>query len=139
MLVAVLVVFTAFFNGSLPAQEEKNSSLQQHVRTIERALAARSLSTVREYLNPKKTYIDILGKPASYLSVNQSIAVIESFLRQSTPVGYVKGIIREDASSAIAISTLRVKNAGGERTLKLTLGFTKNAEHSWVVNRIIIR
>jgi hypothetical protein len=119
--------------------QEQPPSLQQHVRAIERAIADRSLTKIREYLNPKKTFIDIFGKPASYLSVNQSVAVIESFFRQHTPVSYSMGIIKEDAPVAIAISTLRVKNTSGERALKLTLGFSKDPENHWLVNRIIIR
>lgn len=137
MRVAMIGLCVESVFGSLVAQEQ--TSLQQHVRAIERALAVRSLSTIRDYLNPRKTYIDILGKPASYLSVNQSVAVIESFLKQNAPVGYSMGLIKEDAPSAIAISSLRVKNASGERALKLTLGFSKNTENHWLVNRIIIR
>src|SRR5687767_3539276 len=95
--------------ASVQAQEQL-STLQPHVRAIERAMATRSLPIIRDYLNPKKTYIDILGKPSSYLSANQAVAVIESFLRQNMPAGYVTGIIKETALTGIAISSLRVKS-----------------------------
>jgi hypothetical protein len=119
--------------------QEQPSALQPHVRAIERAIAARSLPIIRAYLNPKKTYIDILGKPATYLSVNQAVAVIESFFRQNIPVGYAMGVIKEGAPTGVAISSLRVKSISGERVLKVTMGFSKDYKAHWLINRIIIR
>ena len=137
---AFLAVLFGFTSGRVSAHpQEPPSTLQQHVRAIERAIASRSLPTIREYLNPKKTFIDILGKPATYLSVNQAVAVIESFLRVYLPVGYALGLIKEGPATSIAISTLRVKTATGERHLKLTMGFTKDSETHWLINRIVIR
>jgi hypothetical protein len=135
-----LVAACAIFYSQVFAQpQEQHVPLQPQVRAIEQAIATRSLATIREYLNPKKTYIDILGKPASYLSVNQSVAVIESFLRQHLPVGYTKGIVKEGPFAGIAISSLRVKSASGVRSLKLTLGFGKDHDAHWLINRIIVR
>ena len=136
---AILAVLLGYSSGKLYAQPQDTSALQRHVRTIERAIASRSLSTIREYLNPKKTFIDILGKPATYLSVNQAVAVIESFLRGHLPVGYSLGVIKEGAATSVAISSLRVKTPAGERQLKLTMGFTKDGEAHWRINRIVIR
>ena len=136
---AVLAVLLGFSTGKLFAQPAEPKTLQGHVRAIERAIASRSLPTIREYLNPKKTFIDILGKPATYLSVNQAVAVIESFLREHMPVGYALGVIKEGPVTSVAISSLRVKSATGERQLKVTMGFTKHREAHWLINRIVIR
>ncbi len=136
---AFLAVLFGFTSGKLCAQPPEPSTLHRHVRSIERAIATRSLATIREYLNPKKTFIDILGKPATYLSVNQAVAVIESFLREHLPVGYTLGVIKEGASSSVAISSLRVRSSSGERQLKLTMGFTRDRETHWLINRIVIR
>lgn len=136
---AILAVLLGYFPGTLYAQPQDTSALQRHVRAIERAIASRSLPTIREYLNPKKTFIDILGKPATYLSVNQAVAVIESFLRGHLPVGYALGVIKEGVATSVAISSLRVKTADGERQLKLTMGFTRDSTTQWRINRIVIR
>lgn len=126
-------------NGFTQTDNEPDTALAPHVRMIERAIAARSLDVIRGYLHPQKTFVDFLGKPASYLSVNQATAVIESFLRDNALTSYSMDVIREMGVNGIALGALRARSREGMRALKLTLSFTKETNHRWLITRIVIR
>lgn len=117
----------------------QRSTLEHHVRTIENGIANRSVSAIRDYLHPKKTFIDIFGKPAAYLSVNQALAVIETFMKEYVPSGYSQGVVKEGAPGGVSISTLRVRSSTGIRSVKLILSFSREKDEHWVINRIVVR
>ena len=105
--------------------EQKDSKLKEQIARLSSALNRRNLEEIKAQIGANRIYVEIADKAGAYLSSNQALVVMESFLRSRSAVTSNFEFVSENGSNGSASGSLTAQKEGRIVSYKMNFGFTK--------------
>lgn len=127
--------------GIIPLQslQASNSPLKDQIAKLSLAINHRDLEAIRTQFGASRIYVEIADKAGAYLSGNQALVVIESFLQARSAINSNFEFVSENGTNGSASGSLAARKDGRVVTYKLNFGFTKGGDGRWMLSRVSMR
>ena len=114
-----------------PLLRDSTGTLRDQIGKLADALNRRDLKVIRSQIGSSRIYVEMTDRPGAYLSNNQTLVVLESFIRSQTSISSVFDFVNDDGLTGSASGTLVAWKDGRSVSYKLNFGFTKSENAIW--------
>jgi hypothetical protein len=121
--------------NAYPAQ----GPLVAELKKLERTFMQRNTDSLRRLFgNGSRIYIDIKDESTGFFSIEQTLVLLDNFIKKNRPISFIPISYRETERSGSAVGNLKTEQKKGQVTFRVVLGYLREPSGNWYINRIII-